>query len=204
MTVAMIRGAIAVSVAVVVAGCDGGEERKQVFTAADGVRIANVRPARPGWSWPKNPKRHVSSGGSTIETESTDPLDVELMRKTAGIVSIGAATATWKDTHKLAHLYTQVFARAASAHKLIAPFNAYSRGWAKRYGVIRKDEEVDLGDEGWLLEADANGPEVTYHWRRGNLVVEAHLQCFGLCPADVAGAARAWAEAIDQAARGGS
>ena len=205
MTVATIRGAIAVVAAVVVGGCSGGEQSKQVFTAADAVRIANVRPARPGWSWPKNPKKHVSSGGSTTETESTDPLDVELMRQTADIVSIGAATTTWEDTHKLAHLYTQVFARAASAHKLMAPFNAYSRGWAKRFGVITRDEEVDyLGDEGWLLEADANGPEVTYHWRRGNLVVEAHLQCFGLCPADVAAAARAWAETIDQAARAGS
>src|SRR6266571_1629521 len=64
-TVAMIRGAIAVVAAVVVGGCSGGEERKQVFTAADAVRIANVRPARPGWSWPKNPKKHMSSGGST-------------------------------------------------------------------------------------------------------------------------------------------
>jgi hypothetical protein len=204
-TVATIRGAIAVVAAVVVGGCSGGDERKQVFTAADAVRIANVRPARPGWSWPKNPKKHLSSGGSTTETASTDPLDVELMRETADLASIGAATTTWEDTHKLAHLYTQVYARAASAHKLMAPFNAYSRGWAKRFGGITKDEEVDyLGDEGWLLETDANGPEVTYHWRRANLVVEAHVQCFGLCPADVAAAARAWAEAIDQAARVGS
>ena len=204
-TVVMIRGALAVVAAVVVGGCSGGEERKQVFTAADAVPIASVRPARPGWSWPKKPKKHVSSEGSMTEGESTDPLDVELMRQTADIVSIGAATTTWKDTHKLAHLYTQVFARAASAHKLMTPFNAYSRGWAERFGVITKDEEVDyLGDEGWLLETDANGPEVTYHWRRGNLVVEAHLQCFGLCPADVAAAARAWAETIDQTARAGS
>ena len=204
-TVAMTRGAIAVVAAVLGAGCSGGDERKQIFTGADAARIANVRPARLGWSWPENPKRHMSSGGSTTKTKSTDPLDVELMRQTADIVSIGAATTTWEDADKLAHLYTQVFARAASAHKLMAPFNAYSRGWAKRLGVITKDEEVDyLGDEGWLLETNANGPEVTYHWRRGNLVVEAHLQCFGLCPADVAGAARAWAEAIDQAARAGS
>jgi len=152
-----------------------------------------------------NPKKHVSSGGSTTETESTDPLDVALMRQTADIVSIGAATTTWEGTHKLAHLDTQVFARTASAHKLMAPFNAYSRGWAERFGVITKDEAVaDLGDEGWLLETDANGHEVTYHWRRGNLVVEAHLQCFGLCPRDIDAAARAWVDAIDGAARAGS
>ena len=149
-----------------------------------------------------NPKIDMSSGGSTTETESTDPLDVALMRQTADIVSIGSATTLWEDTHKLAHLYTQVFPRAASAHKLMAPFNAYSRGWANRYGVITRDEAVaDLGDEGWLIETDANGHEVTYHWRRGNLVVEAHLQCFGLCPRDIDAGARAWVEAIDGVAR---
>lgn len=200
--VAMTRGAITVVAAIAVGGCGGDEGKEQVFTAADAVRIASVRPARPGWSWPKNPKKHVSSGGSTTETESTDPLDVELMRQTADIVSIGTATTTWKDADKLAHLYTQVFARAASAHKLMAPLNAYSRGWAKRFGVVTRDEEVDyLGDEGWLLRTEANGTEVTYHWRRGNLVVEAHIQCFGLCPGDVGHAARTWVEAIDEAAR---
>ena len=95
MTVAMIRGAIAVVAAVVVGGCSGGEERKQVFTAGDAVRIANVRPASPGWSWPKNPKKHVSSGGPTTEAKPTDPLDVELKRRTADVVSLGAATTTW-------------------------------------------------------------------------------------------------------------
>jgi hypothetical protein len=127
-TVAMTRGAIVVVAAVLVAGCSGGDERKQAFAAADAARIASVRPARPGWSWPENPKKHVSSGGSTTKALSNDPLDVELTRQTAGLVSIGAATATWEDADKLAHLYTQVFARAASAHKLMAPFNAYSRG----------------------------------------------------------------------------
>jgi hypothetical protein len=200
-TVAMTRVAIAVVAAVVVGGCSGGGDRKRAFTAADAVRLASIRPARPGWGWPKNPKKHVSSGGSTTKTKSTDPLDFELMRQTKGIVSVGTATTTWEDTNKLAHLYTQVYARAASAHKLMEPFNAYSRGWAKRLGVITKDEDVDyLGDEGWLLETEANGPEVTYHWRRSNLVVEAHVQCFGVCPADLAGTARAWAEAVDQTA----
>jgi hypothetical protein len=107
---------------------------------------------------------------------------------------------------KLANLYAQVFASAAEAHKLMAQFNAYSRGWGKRFGRITKDEEIDgLGDEAWLLRTEeTNGPEVTYHWRRGNLVVEAHVDCFGLCPTDIDAAARAWVDAIDEAARAGS
>src|SRR5215217_6621836 len=72
------------------------------------------------------------------------------------------------------------------AHELMAPFNAYSRGWGKRFGHITKDEEIDgLGDEAWLLRTESDGIEVTYHWRRGNLVFEAHLHCFGYCPRDV-------------------
>ncbi len=200
MTVAITRGAIAVFAAIVFGGCSGGEEQEQLSTPADATRIANVRPAMPGWTWPENPEKHVSSA------PATDPLDVELRRRTADIVSLGDAANKWEDADKLVNLYAQVFASAAEAHKLMAPFNAYSRGWGKRFGRITKDEEIDgLGDEAWLLRTEeTNGPEVTYHWRRGNLVVEAHVDCFGLCPTDIDAAARAWVDAIDEAARAGS
>jgi hypothetical protein len=201
MRVAMTRGAIAVVAAIVVGGCSGGEEQEQLFTLADATRIANVRPVMPGWTWPQNPEKHVSSGSQT-EAPSTDPLDVELRTQTADIVSLGDAANKWEDAHKLANLYAQVFASAAEAHELMAPFNAYSRGWGERFGRITKDEEIDgLGDEAWLLRTETSGTEVTYHWRRGNLVVEAHVDCFGVCPGDVDAAARAWVDAIDEAAR---
>jgi hypothetical protein len=202
--VAVTRGAIAVLAAIVVGGCGGGEEQEQVFTPADATRIANVRPVMPGWTWPKNPEKRGSSGSQT-EGRSTDPLDVQLRRQTANIVSLGEAGNKWEDANKLANLYAQVVASAAEAHELMAPFNAFSRGWGERFGRITKDEEIDgLGDEAWLLRTEANGTEVTYHWRRGNLVVEAHVHCFGLCPGDVGAAARAWVDAIDEAARAGS
>jgi hypothetical protein len=201
MTVALTRGAIAVVAAIVAGGCSGGEEQEQVFTPADATRIANVRPVTPGWAWPQNPEKHASSG-SQPEAQSTDPLDVELKRQTADIVSLGEEGNKWRDADKLANLYAQVVASAAEAHDLMAPFNAYSRGWGKRFGRITKDEEIDgLGDEAWLLRTETNGTEVTYHWRRGNLVVEAHVHCFGFCPGDVDAAARAWVDAIDEAAR---
>jgi hypothetical protein len=200
-TVALSRGAIAVVAAMVVGGCSGGEEQKQRFTPADATRIANVRPAMPGWTWPQNSEKHGSSG------PPTDPLDVELKRRTADLVSLGDAANKWEDDDKLANLDVQVFASAADAHELMSPFNAYSRRWGERFGHITKDEEIDgLGDEAWLLrtEVEAAGSEVTYHWRRGNLVLEAHLACFGVCPASVDAAARAWVDAIDEAARAGS
>jgi hypothetical protein len=198
-TVAITRGAIAVVAAIVVGGCSGGEQQEQLFTPADATRIANVRPKTPGWTWPKNPEKHVSQG----EAPSTDPLDVELKKQTADIVSLGDAANKWKDANKLASLYAQVFRSAAKAHGLMAPFNAYSRGWGKRFGGVTKDEEIDgLGDEAWLLRTvKISGTEVTYHWRRSNLVVEAHVDCFGLCPRDIDAAARAWVDAIDEAAR---
>ena len=202
MTVAMTRGAIAVVVAIVVGGCSGGEDQEQIFASADATRIANVRPVMPGWTWPQNPEKHVSSGS---QTEATNPLDVELRRQTANIVLLGDAGNKWRDADKVANLYAQVFASAAEAHELMAPFNAYSRGWGKRFGRITKDEEIGgLGDEAWLLRTATYGTEVTYHWRRGNLVVEAHVACFGFCPGDVGAAARAWVNAIDEAARAGS
>jgi hypothetical protein len=202
--VAMARGAIAVVAAIVVGGCGGGEEQEQVFTPSDATRIANVRPVMPGWTWPQNPQKHGSSGSQT-GAPPTDPLDVEFKRQTADIVSLREAGNKWRDNNKLANLVANVLASAAEAHELMAPLNAYSRGWGERYGRITRDEKVDgLGDEAWLLRTATGGTEVTYHWRRGNLVVEAHLDCFGFCPGDVDGAARAWVEAIDEAARPGS
>ena len=199
MTVAVSRGAIATVAAVVVVGC-GGRAEEQVFTPADATRIADVRPDMPGWTWPQHAKKHVSSGSQT-ETQATDPLDVKLTRQTGDIVRLGAAASKWKDADKLANLAAQVFASRDEAHELMAPLNAYSRGWGKRFGRITKDEEIDgLGDEAWLLRTETNGTEVTYHWRRGNLVVEAHLDCFGYCPGDVDAAARAWVNAIDEVA----
>jgi hypothetical protein len=193
-------GAIAVVAAVVVGGCSGRGEREPQFTPADAKRIASIRPVMPGWTWPENPEKHASS------SPPTDPLDVELKRKTADLVSLGDAATKWEDADKVANLDAQVLATAGEAHELMAPFNAYSRGWARRFGHITKDDEIDgLGDEAWLLRTEkASGTEVTYHWRRGNLVLEAHVDCFGLCPGKVDAAARAWVDEIDEAARAGS
>ena len=206
MTVAMTRGAIAVVAAIVVGGCGGAKEQEQVFTPADATRIANVRPVMPGWTWPQNPEKHVASGSQT-EDESTNPLLAELRRQTADIVSLREAGNKWRDNNKLANLVANVLASAAEAHELMAPFNAFSRGFGESSGRITKDEKIDgLGDEAWLLrtEKDQGGTEVTYHWRRGNLFVEAHVDCFGSCPDDVDAAAGAWVDAIDEAARAGS
>jgi hypothetical protein len=207
-TVAMTRGAIAVVAAIVVGGCSGGEEQEQVFTPADATRIGNVRPVTPGWTWPKNQDKRESQDSQTeAQPDPNDVLLVELKKQTADLVEIGEGGSRWKDSEKLANLSVTVFRSASDAHELMAPLNAFSRGWGRvAAGRITKDEEIDgLGDEAWLLwtNKDYGGKEVTYHWRRGNLVVEAHIDCFG-CPGDVDAAARAWVDDIDEVARAGS
>jgi hypothetical protein len=204
--VAIARSAIAVIAvipAIVVAGCGGDKKHEHVFTVADATRIANVRPAAPGWVWPQSPEKPVSSDSLT-EAQSTDPLLVELKRQLADVVSVEEAGNKWKDDDKLANLDVGVYATSSDAHQAMAPFNAFSRGWGKRFGRVTRDEDIEgLGDEAWLLQVagSGTGPEVTYHWRRDNIVLEAHVQCCGSCPDDIDAATRAWVDAIDVEAR---
>jgi hypothetical protein len=194
------HGIAVIAVAAALSGCSGGEEQEQVFAAADAMRIANVRPVSPGWTWPQTPEKHRDK--PLTKAQANDSLLVELRKETAKLRESAGAGNRWEDENKLANLSLSVWATASDAQKFMAPFNAFSRGWGKRFGGILKDEEVDdLGDEAWLLVAEANGRQVTYHWRRGNLTVEAHVHCFGSCSGDVEAATRAWADAIDEEAR---
>jgi hypothetical protein len=204
-TVVMTRSAIAVVAAILVGGCSGGDEQGQPFTASDAARLADVRPVAPGWTWPENPEKPLPSD-SAFDTTDTDPLSLALQKQTADLDDVAGAGNRWKDSNKLANLGVSVYGSPSDAHKALAPFNVFSRGWGKRYGTIIRDAKIDdLGDEAWVLWVVAQGLEVTYHWRRGNLVFEAHVDCFGeTCPRkhrDVDAAARAWVNAIDAEAR---
>jgi hypothetical protein len=134
-TVTIARSAIAVIAAIVVGGCGGGKKHEHLFTASDGTRIATVRPAAPGWVWPQSPEKPVSSDSLT-EAQSTDPLLVELKRQLADVVSVGEAGNKWEDDNKLANLDVAVYASSSDAHQAMAPFNAFSRGWGKRFGRV--------------------------------------------------------------------
>jgi hypothetical protein len=205
-TVAVTRCSIAVVAAIVVGGCSGGEEPGKVFTLTDVARIGSVRPVTPGWNWPtKQDKREAPDSQVGTQADPNDVLLVELNKQTADLVEIGTGGGRWKDNEKLANLSVTVFGSASDAHELMAPLNDFSRGWGKVGGRITKNEEIDgLGDEAWRLWSDGSGTQVTYHWRRGNLLVEAHVHCFGYCPGNVDAATRAWVDAIDEAARAGS
>ena len=185
----------------VAAGCGG--KGAQVFTGADARRLASLAPSRSGWTWPRNAAKPVWDTSAGPPT--SDPLLARFRRKTANSSSLGEASKEWQDTDKLANLVVDVYTTSAAAHEVMAPFNELSEGLAARSGRIRKAASADhLGDEAWAMWVSGDGVQVTYHWRRGNLVFEAHVHCFGNCPADVDAATRTWAETIDVAARTGS
>ena len=189
------RTVLTILAAVIVAGFGGGDGTEQVFGAADAARIAAVRPVGPGWVWPRIPEQGDALSG---EPDSSDPLLTALKEQTAHLVQLGEAGNTWRNEDKLGKLSVSVFGSADDAHEMMAPFNAFSRTAGERSGAVTKDERLDyLGDEAWRLRVGGSGTQVTYHWRRGNLVVEAHVHCFGLCPIDVDAGTRAWADAID-------
>jgi hypothetical protein len=196
--VAIALGAVAVTV---ISGCAGGDRQEHRFTAADALHIAAVRPVAPGWHWPPNPAKPDWSD-SQAEPPSTDPVLAEFRHEKAGLVSAGDADKRWQDADKLGNLDVALYGSAADAHQALRPFDALSRKLAARSGRVVAAGPVDgIGDEAWRLLVAGNGPQVTYHWRRGNLLVEAHLHCFGSCPPDVDAAARSWAQKIDAAAR---
>jgi hypothetical protein len=185
-------------------GCGGSTGKQHLFDARDAIRIAAVPPVAPGWIWPTRPSESSSAGpsaGSTQPSASGDALLEALRRRMAKLVDRGSASESWQDSEKLGNFDVGVFGSAADAHAAMAALNAFSRGWGARSGTVTKTERLHgLGDEGWRLWVSGNGDQVTYHWRRRNLVLEAHTHCFGNCPADLDAATFHWVEAIDKEA----
>jgi hypothetical protein len=201
-------GVAASLLVVTLAGCGGGNEPSGTYKPADAERLANIAPRTPGWPpWPEKPDpQKPSSGESPEEVAARDPIYAKYRRRTADIEQPDGSGHHWQDDDKLANLFVQVFDNAADAHVGFLASNDQSRAYGAKYGFVVKAEKVaGLGDEAWRLWAHSNGREVTYHWRRGNLVTEVHVHCYGECgpdlDANVDAAARAWADATDKEAR---
>jgi hypothetical protein len=204
-------GGIATSlVALTFAGCTGGDEPAGTYKAADAARLARVAPETPGWPpWPKQPEPMTPSNGeSEDEVAARDPISAEYRRRTAEIEQPDGWSSgnRWRDDAKLATLVVEVFETAADAHVGFRASNDLSRAYGAKFGFVAKAENAGgLGDEAGRLWVYGNGRQVTYHWRRGNLVTEVHVHCYGACGPDldasVDAAARAWAETIDEEAR---
>lgn len=184
------------AVVVLAAACGGADD--PVYTAADGGRIAAVGPAGTGWTWPAAPESRSASTSAGSGSSTDDPELAEYQRQTSGLAQVAEEGARWRDDDKLGNLDVQVFETAADAKRGLAALDAYSRRWGEKNGTVTKAEASDgPGDDASVLWVGGSGTQVTYHWRRGNLVIETHVHCFGTCGGDVDEAARAWADAVD-------
>jgi hypothetical protein len=199
----VIRAGLVLFLAVVVAGCGGGgDEEETFFTAADATRIANVRPVTLDWTWPQEPEETYAMRETPSLSAGSDHLVDEYLRHTAGLKDLGDVATTWEDQDKLANVSVGLFGSASDAHEAMTAANALLRGWGERNGRITKEEVVEgLGEEAWVLVVVSDeATEVTYQWRRDNLLHVALVKCHGSCPGDIEAAAREWADAIDEEA----
>jgi hypothetical protein len=197
---------VALVVVAIMAGCGGSSDR-QALSAEDVVkRAAKVPPTSPGWKWPEMPtsssRYSEDEGGDPPPTK--DPLAAKLYRQLQGLDLIGSAGSRWEDGSKLSHLYVELWSSAADAHAAMPAYRYFAYGWAEKTGAVSDENVGGLGDEAWRILAKGYSEEVTYKWRRDNLVLEAHIQCLPACRSDIDEAARAWVDAIDEEARGPS
>lgn len=157
------------------------------------------------WGWPQDPSSSGHTSRNELEPTATDRLTAALDGKFLNAGFVRSESSKWQDETKLGHLGGSVFESASDAHQGLAALRAFAHGWAMRFGGDFTDIPVKgLGDESsGIWEHLSYGSEsVTYHWRRGNLVVEVHIQCFQTeCPSDIRAAARAWAVSVDEEAQ---
>jgi len=206
------RGVIGVAVAVVAAAC-GANSAGQTLSAGDLARITTVRPMTPGWAWPQVPippvaasPQETPSGKETPIPTEPDPLADALDRQIRDAGGLVAADGSrWQDEQKLGVTLAWLLKSAAGARTVLAAERVYQRGWVERTvagGHFTDLPIEELGDEAWRIQSDfPGGQEVTFGWRRANLILQVHIQCiFQTCPSDVSLAARAWVDAIDKEA----
>jgi hypothetical protein len=197
---------VALVVTAINVGCSASSHA-EAPSAEDAVvavrQAAKVAPKTPGWNWPEMPTSSSpytkDKGGDRSPTP--DPLMAKLYRQLRGLDLAGSAGSRWQDESKLAHLVVEQWSSAADAHAAMPAYREYAHGWAKAAGDVSDEVVTGLGDEAWRVSARGYSEEVTYKWRRDNLVIEAHIQCLTTCPSDLDKAARGWVDAIDKEAR---
>jgi hypothetical protein len=190
---------VALVLVALTAGCSGRSDSGALTTEDVVKRAVVVPPTTPGWNWPKvrtsSTPYSEDKGGDPPSTPNE--LAVKLNRQLRGLDLIGGAGSRWDDTSKLSNLVVEQWSSAADAHSAMPAYREFARGWAEKTGAVSDEAVGGLGDEAWRILARGYSEEVTYKWRRGNLVLEAHIQCLSACRSDIDEAARAWVDAID-------
>lgn len=182
----------------------GGSSEPEALSSGDVVkRVVTVPPKTPGWNWPKmtTSSSPYSEDKGEDPPPMRDPLAAKLHRQLRGLDLVGGAGSRWEDASKLSNLVVELWSSAADAHSAMPAYREFAHGWAEKTGAVSDEAVAGLGDEAWRILARGYSEEVTYKWRRGNVVLEAHIQCLPACPSDIDEAARAWVDAIDEEAR---
>jgi hypothetical protein len=193
---------VALVLVAMTAGCSGRSDSGALSTEDVVKRAVVVPPTTPGWNWPKV----TTSSSPYSEDKGADPprprnpLAAKLYRQLRGLDLIGSAGSRWEDAYKLSHLVVELWGSSADAHSAMQPYRTFAHGWAEETGGVSDEAVGGLGDEAWRILARGYSEEVTYKWRRRNLVLEAHIQCLTACRSDIDEAARAWVDAIDDEA----
>jgi hypothetical protein len=196
----MRAAALGALLLVSLAGCAGGSDEPRVYTGADADRIAHVEPRTQGLEWPGDGTfdAFVEDQGSPPPTD--DQALATFYDATKTLDYVGDAGGRWQSDENLAYLVVEIWATESDARTAIGPYRSVLRAWAKQNGTHRFDQDVGaLGDEAFKIGDTRN---LTYKWRRENLVLEAHIGCLA-CPPDLDAALREWVDAIDEAARSG-
>lgn len=194
---------VALAVVAMMAGCGGRSDPETLSTEDVVKRVVLVPPTTPGWNWPKmttsSSPYSVDTGGDPPPTG--DKLAAKLYRQLRALDLIGGAGSRWQDSSKLSNLAVELWSSAADAHSAMPAYREFAHGWAEKSGAVSDETVGGLGDEAWRILARGYSEEVTYKWRRGNLVLEAHIQCLAACRSDIDEAGREWVDAIDNEAR---
>jgi hypothetical protein len=200
----MTTCSVALVVVAIIAGC-GGKSNLGALSAEDVVKRASIiPPTTPGWNWPKVPTSSspYSKDEAADRPSATDPRTAKLYRQLRGLDLIGSAGSRW-EASRLAHLVVEQWISVRDAQRAMPAYREFAHGWAEESGAVTDEDVPGLGDEAWRISATGYSSEVTYKWRRDNLVFEAHIQCYPeSCPSDIGAAARTWVDAIDEEARG--
>lgn len=195
---------VSLVVVAILAGCGGGSDPAAPATEDVVKRVAIVSPTTQGWNWPTVPTSSSPYSKNQGGDPPGDKRSATLYRQLRGLDLIGSAGSRWQDESKLAHLVVERFGSPADAHSAMRPYREFAHGWAEQTGAVSDGSVGGLGDEAWRIMARGYTEEVTYKWRRADLILEAHIQCLSACRSDIDEAARVWVDAIDREAQGPS
>ena len=200
--------------AAIVAGCGSSgssADSSTVTTSRDAVKalrsLVTVSPEATGWPWSAKPQTRTASpqpftlGRSepsySLQKDLYDAYDAAGIRQ--------SRTSNWRDARQKASSFATLVSTAAGAESAMNAEHEFAQAWFPTFeqAEIREIEANGLGERSWAVRGDRDDASFAeIGWTRGNLVLSVYVSCYP-CHADVAEAARRWAQAIDNVAKTG-